>query len=193
MLNLILENTEYFSSVYEDMKIQFPADELKDFDCFIKLLNKPSYRLYSVVESDNVRVGYVICITDDKNKFLWIDYIAIYKNMQCKGYGHKIFYLLKEKFAAYTGIYLEVEKPDINEQNTIRRINFYKSLGAKKLNLNYIYPNKNGGLPMDLYFIPFSTDYKEDLSLAFHDISCVFDILHSDIPVTKNILEQILA
>ena len=46
MLNLILENTEYFLSVYDDMKIQLPADEFKDFDCFIKLLNKGCYRLY---------------------------------------------------------------------------------------------------------------------------------------------------
>ena len=86
-----------------------------------------------------------------------------------------IFDSLINQFNTYKGIYLEVEKADESVINTIRRINFYKSLGAKKLDINYFYPNKDGCIELDLYFLPFCKAELPLKEVSFRVIKDVFN------------------
>ena len=81
-----------------------------------------------------------------------------------------------------------MEKPNPQNTNTIRRIKFYERHGAKKLDFNYIYPAS--GLPMDLYYIPYTEESpsKEEIR---EFIGSLFEHVHYDIKDNKIILEKI--
>lgn len=174
---LILSN-DNFSHIYSDMLTQFPKSELKSKEHFEKLLKTPSYKAYTI-KICGVSAGYVVMFVDKKNKTLWLDYIAVFKEQHSKGYGTRIFEIIKEEFSDFFGIWLEVEKPDDEVLDTLRRIKFYKKLGARLVCENYIYPNNDGGLPMDLYFLPFCNGNCEE---KMHDcIKEVFNVVHIDV------------
>lgn len=179
-----------FNTFFQDMLLQFPESELKTYETFLGLLKKDSYKLLSALD-DEESVGYVIYFDDNQNKILWLDYIAVYKSFHSKGYGMKILEALKLRYKDYKGIYLEVEKPNANEINTIRRIKFYTNLGAQKLCLNYFYPNKNGSLPMDLYFMPLSYSKLPDKEETLSCIQSVFNKLHCDIKHIDEVISKI--
>ncbi len=172
-------NIDEFYEIYQDMEIQFPKNELKSYDVFVKLLNADVLECVGVYDKDYL-IGYFL-YTSLKNDHKWLDYIAIRKEFHSKGYGSKIMQCLRD-------CYLEVEKPDVNLPNTIRRIDFYEALGAKKLDVNYIYPNDFGGLPMDLYYIGENLpDYEE----AIEAIDEIFNKLHSTVKNMPQILQSI--
>lgn len=191
MLKIEQKNFEYFQIVYRDMLKQFPAAELKSFENFNNMFKNSNYCLYSVNDKDNA-VGYFMLFKDLKSKILWLDYIAIIKEYQSKGYGHRIFEELKQHFSSdFNGIYLEVEKPVLNKKNTIRRINFYENIGAKKLDINYFYPNKAGGLPMNLYFLPFNNSPLPLKNTILQTIREVFKNIHNDCKSLECIFDKI--
>lgn len=190
-IDLKKESRDFFNTVYKDMLEQFPKSELKSFERFMELLSTDNYCLYSARADDTV-AGYFIVFIDSENKNLWLDYIAVLKKYQSRGYGHKIFEELKKYFANdFNGIYLEVEKPDETDINTIRRIKFYESMNAKKLDIRYFYPNENGALPMDLYFLPFNRDKVPQKEEIINTIQKVFCSIHSDCNKLDAILAQI--
>ncbi len=190
-IDLKKENKDFFNTVYKDMLEQFPKTELKSFENFMNLLSTDKYRLYSAW-AENTAVGYFILFVDCEQKTLWLDYIAVLKKYHSRGYGHKIFEKLKKYFAKdFNGIYLEVEKPDETNINTIRRIKFYESMSAKKLDIKYFYPNENGALPMDLYFLPFNRDKVPQKEEIINTIQKVFCSIHSDFKGLDKILAQI--
>ena len=121
---------------------------------------------------------------------IFIDYIAVYKKFHSQGYGGKILEKLREVFRDKKGCFLEVEKPDLENFNTIRRIDFYQKHGAKKLDINYLYPNEKGFLPMDLYYISYGSEpsYYEIKSF----ITKLFEVVHKDIKHSEEILAKIL-
>ena len=188
--NLILKEAKNSEIIFDDMQKQFPPEELKDFETFKKLLNTSDYRLF-VLDDNSKLTGYLIFLEDKLSKTIWIDYVAILKEYHGCGYGSEIFHIAKNTFKELKGCYLEVEKPNPDDINTLRRIKFYTRLGARKLNVDYIYPNKTGGLPMDLYFMPFDEAYfpsKKDMTTA---IRHTFSFLHSDIENTEEIFAKI--
>ncbi len=174
--------TNDFVNIYKDMCKQFPPEELKtDFNSIFG----ENYTVYSVIEK--VPVGYTILFeTDD---YLFIDYLAIYKDFHSKGFGGMILENLKQK-SNKKGCFLEVEKPDTEKPDTLRRIKFYKKHGAQKLDINYIYPNNEGGLPMDLYYIPFN-EPSPSKKIIYAFIQELFKYVHSDIKCLPEILEKI--
>lgn len=179
-----------FENVYQDMLLQFPKNEMKEYKTFIALLKEGYYKLFCASENEEP-VGYILLLEDDYNKFLWLDYIAVYRDFHSKGYGGKILKELKLKYKDYKGVYLEVEKPDESSINTLRRIKFYSDLGAQKLNLNYFYPNKAGSLAMDLYFMPLKSSKLPQKEETLTCIQSVFDKLHFDIEHIQEVLYKI--
>lgn len=179
-----LIKTSDFSVIYDDMQIQFPASEMKSLEKF-QSISGDNYYIYNVIEK--VPVGYVVIF--EYLDFIFIDYIAVYKEFHSQGFGGKILERLRELFKDKKGCFLEVEKPDLENFNTIRRIDFYKKHGAKKLDINYLYPNKTGFLPMDLYYINYGSepDYCETKSF----VTKLFEVVHKDISHCGQILEKI--
>lgn len=190
-MNFKLEKADIrvFDSVFNDMAEQFPTTEMKDYKTFCKLLYSENYELLTAKESD-ITVGYALVALDKENMVLWLDYIAVLKDFHSKGYGSKVLKNLKELYEDYKGCYLEVEKPDKNDFNTLRRIKFYENLGALKLNVDYFYPNSEGMLAMDLYFIPYS-DFLPDKDFTGSVIKNIFSFLHADIKHLPLVLAKI--
>lgn len=174
--------TDRFDYIYQDMRSQFPPEELKPYE-HLKNLVGNRYKILEVIESEPV--GYIILF--ETEKFIFIDYVAIYKKFHSQGFGGKILERLKETYNK-NGCFLEVEKPNPQNTNTIRRIKFYERHGAKKLDFNYIYPAS--GLPMDLYYIPYTEESpsKEEIR---EFIGSLFEHVHYDIKDNKIILEKI--
>ena len=153
-----------FKHIYQDMLEQFPKYELKSYENFEKLISSGKLDCYGVYDND-LEIGYFLLAKTGKS--FWLDYIAIKKPYQSKGYGRKIM-------QHFDNCYLEVEKPDLNKPDTLRRIKFYEALGAKKLDIDYVYPNDQGGYTMDLYYL--GKNIPENIT---EDIKYIFKILHS--------------
>ncbi len=187
-MKLIEEKKPDINLIYSDLEQHFPKTELKDKNVFEKILTIPEYKVFHIV-NNGTACGYFTFL-EFPDRTILIDYIAIYKNFRGKGGGSKTFDYIKEQMN-YLGCYLEVEKENPDDINTTRRIRFYQKQGAQLLNMNYIYPNHQGHLPMDLYFMPFDENYfpkKEDI---FNNIKLSFDKLHFDIDDREKIFTKI--
>ena len=174
---ILKRNKNDIKRLYSDMEKQFPISELKPMEEFQNLFSNNQYIAYDVVNKEQ-KIGYVIIVEDKNNKIIWIDYLAVLKEFHSHGYGSEILKELEKIYKNFDGCYLEVEKPDNNIPNTLRRINFYKKHGAVKLPVEYYYPNSNGILPMDLYYIPYTKRQAENILIVIKNI---FNILHKNI------------
>ncbi len=178
---------ETFETVYTDLIKQFPPEELKTHDRFIELLNSPCYKLFGLYENNRL-CGYTIVFIGEK--YILADYIAVIQTEQSKGLGSRIIQMLPQIFKNKDGCFFEVEKITPENPQTQRRAKFYTSNGAVKLNINYIYPNNNGGLPMDLYYLSFgSSSPKHNHIRQF--IKELFSSLHTDVNNLNNIISGI--
>lgn len=177
------------SELYKTLQAQFPPEEMKSYETFEKILKNPKYKVFSICENNQV-YGYFTYFEFDDNTIL-IDYFVINKEYHSKGIGSLTFNQMKELYQ-YNGCFLEVEKYNPKNQNTLRRINFYKKLGAIKLDINYIYPNQNQGLPMDLYFMPFKPSSNiPSKEAVFINIKNLFRNIHFDVNNLEDILLKI--
>ncbi len=191
MLKLVKSDINNFNEIYEDMLLQFPKSELQDFCVYENLLKKGDYLLF-LAKDDGKNIGYFLLFEDKPNNSLWLDYIAVFKSFHSKGYGKTIFSLLKDSLSTYNGVYLEVEKPDQEKPDTIRRISFYENLGAKKLDCEYYYPNKDGCIPLDLYFLAFGENGLPKCDQVKDTIRMVFDSLHCHLEHVNEVFDKIV-
>ncbi len=177
-----------FNSIYGKIEKQFPISERKPENSLKKILTNKRYKVFNILENSS-ECGYFTFFEFMDNTIL-IDYFAIYPQYHSNGFGTKAFELMKKTFS-YKGCFLEVEKINHKEPNTIRRINFYTKLGAIKLDINYLYPNSEGYLPMDLYFMPFKNKYCPERTNVMKNIEEAFKNIHFDIKNTQEILSLI--
>lgn len=183
----ISENKLYLDEVYEDMKKQFPKAELVKKSYLQHLLNTNFYKLFVFFE-DNELIGYSFCFIED---FIFIDYIAVVKSKQSKGYGGQILQILFNNYKNFSGFLFEVEKIDETVPFTIKRQNFYKKLGCKKLDFIYYFPNDIKLLPMDLFY--FYLNKNKDLSKLeiFRKVCTITKKLRNNVKSQEDILEKI--
>lgn len=185
---ILRRNTQDTEQIYKDMLTQFPQNELKTFGQYKKLSSTEEYIIYNAIEN-NEQIGYIIVVDNKELKYIWIDYLAVFKKFHAKGYGHKILAQLKELYSSYNGCFLEVEKINPEVQNTIRRVKFYESQGAIKLSVDYYYPDYKAPLPMDLFYFPYKkTSPVEDV---FKEIKFVFGLLHTDVENLEQMYNKI--
>lgn len=124
---------EFKKEIYPKYVKLFPKNERKSLYYIKKPYLKGITKLVKIVDDDTT-VGFLIYNTLPNNKYVQLDYFAIYKQFQNKKYGSKAIKLFKEFFHDYNGIYGEVEKIGLGkneEENKIRekRIKFWESLG----------------------------------------------------------------
>ncbi len=184
MINLI-ENSENLTEIYSDMKIQFPVEELKPVNYFKEMSANPNYKIFSAYK-DNKKVGYLFCYIE---KYILIDYIAVYKEFQSCGYGSEILKTLFKQYYYLKGCIFEVEKINYQELNTQKRQKFYKKLGCENTNIEYYYPSFNIALPMDLFYYPLSCSF--DKSAVINFIKHYFKVLHFNVNNLDKIVEKI--
>lgn len=171
------------------MTAQFPQSELQSYETYLALLKSEKYCFFKALD-DQKEVGYCLLYKEDSKDFLWLDYIAVFKEFHSCGYGKKIISDLALNFPQYKGVYLEVEKPDDEAPDTIRRIRFYENLGAQRLDIVYFYPNAQDCVALDLYFLPFNSPVPSSKE-AIEAVTCAFGALHSHLPHYKEVLKKI--
>ena len=104
MLNFRKIRSEDFHGIYHDMLEQFPLAELKDFQTFADLIDTGAYDAI-IAEEDGVPVGY--CLVFKSEKYIFLDYIAIFKIRQGKGFGGEILDMLRDYYLDKDGCFLE--------------------------------------------------------------------------------------
>ena len=195
MKSLTLErdkNGAFFETVYADMQKQFPLCEMKSREAVLRLLKCGRYHLL-IAFDDKMPVGYLIVYLDSRSHALWLDYFAVFKPFHGKGYGSHLLPLLKKNYSQMRGCYLEVEKPEMHKIDSIRRVRFYRRNGARRLDLDYLYPYAGGVFPMHLFFLPFDMLSEKMLTpeVVFATIQRVFHDIHPDISHVEDVLRRI--
>ena len=124
MINLKPVTDEKFSSVYKRLIDAFPYEERRDERDEKKCLLKSQFNFCEITD-DGESVGLIVFWVF--SKFLFVEHIAINKEIRSKGYGSKTFELLKSQYKL--PIILEAESPETEMQK--KRIKFYENLGFK--------------------------------------------------------------
>ncbi len=103
-------------SWYEKLNGYFPVEEMKSKQHMEVLLEEKTE--YKKSESEK----HVLMYVEEKN-FIFVDYLLVTKHARGEGLGKKLLDELKKK---QKPIILEVEPAMRNDQDSIKRLNFYK-------------------------------------------------------------------
>ena len=148
MIDLRPVTKENFSSVYKRLIDAFPYEERRDEadeqKCFLK-----SQFNFCEITDDGESVGLIVFWGFER--FLFIEHIAINKEIRSKGYGSKTIDLIKSKFNL--PIILEAEAPETEVQQ--KRIKFYENLGFKVNSYDYTQPSYHNGESVPLLVLSF--------------------------------------
>ena len=133
--NISIEEFEY--EIYNKYIKLFPEEEQRDWNNIKRTYNKGIERFIKIVE-DSKTIGFIL-LEELKEDFpYYIDYFAIFKEFQRKGYGTEaIKLLLTTDGIKENGICLEIEKETTDDENTIKRSKFYKELGFNCIDSEY--------------------------------------------------------
>lgn len=141
MVSLVeIDFDEFKREIYPHYLELFPEDERKPLTIIKTLYEKGLNKIVKIVDNETT-VGFLIYNTVKNNKYILLDYFAIFREYQNKQYGSKAIKLFKDFFTDYNGIYGEVEKQGCGsdeKENIIRekRIKFWKKLGFELLNVD---------------------------------------------------------
>lgn len=148
MMDLIPVNEERFSLVYKRLIDAFPYEERRDEAhekaCFLK----KQFNFSEIIDAGE-SVGLVVFWLFDE--FLFIEHIAINKEIRSKGYGSKTIEHLKVKYKL--PIILEAEFPETEMQ--MKRIKFYENLGFKVNLYSYSQPSYHNAESVPLQILSF--------------------------------------
>lgn len=187
MNSVCIADKKDFQFIYNDMLNQFPKCEMKTFDCFLKLLKSDKYyfELFSV---DNKNIGYVSYYIND---FIWVDYLAVFKEFHSKGYGTQILNYLFNKYKNLNCAYFEVELENEKDNNTKKRMHFYKNrLNCIDSGIKYFLPNDFELYEMKLLYKPLNFKSLDNHSIL-NNIKETFNVLYSHIANVGEVYEKI--
>jgi ribosomal protein S18 acetylase RimI-like enzyme len=159
-LHVIEGTIANLDDVYPRMERDFPDAERKDRAQIEQLMAGGMYKLYLAKHSAyDAVVGYALLFVPKSPQYAWLDYMAIEPRYRNAGLGTLLFNKLCEDFKGREkGIMLEVEPATSADPETLqyqqRRIAFYRRLGAKQLDVPYLFPTNEDTYPMLLFFKP---------------------------------------
>lgn len=187
MNSVFILNEKDFEIIYNDMLNQFPKCELKTFDFFLKLFNSSNYKC-ELFKINNQNIGYVSYYLSD---FIWVDYLAVFKNFQSKGFGTQILNCLFNKYKNLNGAYFEVELENEKDLNTQKRMQFYKKkIKCVETNTKYFLPNNFELFEMKLLYKPLNLK-SLDNEIILNNIKETFSVLYSYITNVEEIYDKI--
>ena len=175
MINLKPVTDENFSLVYKRLIDAFPYEERRDEadekKCFLK-----SQFNFCEITDENESVGLIVFWVF--NKFLFVEHIAINKEIRSKGYGSKTFELLKTQYNL--PIILEAESPETEMQK--KRIRFYENLGFKVNSYSYTQPSYHNEESVPLMVLSFPQLLSESEFDAFfrETREVVYEVLNAE-------------
>ena len=130
-----IDINEFEKDIYNEYIELFPEEEKREWDKIQKAYENKIEKFYKIV-SNNMTVGFFMLEKIDDNSPYYLDYFGIFKKHQNKGIGTQSIQKLLEKVGE-EGLYIEIEKNDI----TLRRAEFYKKLGFKRIDSEYLLYN----------------------------------------------------
>ena len=154
---------EFKKHVYDKYITLFPEEEQREWYKISNSYKKGVEKFYKI-SLDNNTVGFFML---EKLKELpyYLDYFAIYKEYQNKGYGTVALKKLLDDIINDNGLFIEIEKVDDKNIITKKRLRFYESLGFKKINSEYslynvlynpvVYYNENNKKKIDEIFFKY--------------------------------------
>ena len=159
MIDLRPVTKENFSSVYKRLIDAFPYEERRDECDEEKCFLKEQFNFCEITD-DGKSVGLIVFWVFER--FLFIEHIAINKEIRSKGYGSKTVDLIKRKYNL--PIILEAEFPETEMQK--KRIKFYEKLGFKVNSYDYTQPSYHNTESVPLLVLSFpeklnQTEYDE--------------------------------
>lgn len=133
-----LQTRKKLSRIYAAYETTFPADERRDEDQFLALLENPDSFIYAVKNDENY-VGYVILWKLETCYYL--EHFEVFEEFRNLKLGSHILTELQQKF---NNILLESEPSHLDEIAE-RRINFYLRNGFSIISEDYIQPSYGPG------------------------------------------------
>lgn len=147
-MKLLKTDKSEYSSVYDELKLSFPENELPEKGVFLSRAENDSFSPYYII-CDGERVGIITLW--DFGSFAYAEHFAIKSDVRSRGIGGETIERVKK---AYPSIVLEAELP--TEEIKARRVEFYKRHGFKINPLKYSQPPyREGDPPLDLLLLSF--------------------------------------
>lgn len=172
MLSIIPINTgsSHYEFVEELLVSAFPVEERRDNNLQREYTDqKENFHCVLIQTCQGDPVGVITYW--DFTDFIYIEHLAITKQLQGKGYGKKALQtLLEEKKLPFI---LEVEIPTCLNDLAFRRIGFYKRLGFRLRRIPYNQPPYRVGdkwYPMKLMTIGKFPLINKAIRTIYHDV-----------------------
>lgn len=138
MLEIIEINIEEFENeIYEEYIILFPEEEQRSWDKISKTYEDGVEKFYKITLNSET-IGFFMLEKAGEEIPYYMDYFAIFKEYQNKGYGTEAIKKLLEKICINEELAIEIEKEEDTNPVTIKRANFYKKLGFRKVDSEYL-------------------------------------------------------
>ena len=137
MLEIIEINIEEFEKeIYNEYITLFPEDEQRSWKKIKNTYENGVEKFYKITLG-NKTIGFFMLEKEESAPY-YIDYFAIFKKYQNKGYGTEAIKKLLDKICINEELVIEIEKEEASNPLTIKRANFYKKLGFKKVDSEYL-------------------------------------------------------
>ena len=158
-----LQTRKKLSRIFAAYERTFPADERRNHDQFLVLLENPDSFIFAV-KNDETHVGYVILWKLESCYYL--EHFEVFEEFRNLKLGSQILIELNEKFG---NILLESEPSPLDEM-ALRRINFYLRNGFFIISEDYIQPSYGPGKnSMNLFLLSnFSLDDVKEIEKELH-------------------------
>lgn len=131
---------EFEEKIYSEYIKLFPEEEQRDWDKIQSSYEKGIEKFYKIVE-DDIIIGFFMLEKIKENYPYYLDYFGIFKQYQNKGYGTKAIKKLITETIGNQELCIEIEKEVENSSITVKRAQFYKNLGFKKVDSEYLLYN----------------------------------------------------
>lgn len=141
MLEIIeIDIEEFENKIYDEYTKLFPEEEQRDWEKIKNTYEEGIEKFYKITINDTI-IGFFMLEKIDKEHPYYIDYFAIFEQYQNKGYGTQAIKKLLNNIVGNHGLVIEIEKEEEDNPLTIKRANFYKNLGFKKVDVEYLLYN----------------------------------------------------
>ena len=138
MLEIIeIDIKEFENKIFKEYQKLFPEEEQRSLKNLKKAYEQGIEKFYKIT-LDKTIIGFFMLEKIKGNYPYYIDYFAIFEEYQKKGYGTKALEKVLLEIIKDEGLCIEIEKEEKDNLITIKRANFYKRIGFKKVDSEYL-------------------------------------------------------
>ncbi len=191
---IIEGSVEKLDEIYQRMEEDFPLIEKISKQQIKTLLEQKKYKLILVIQPDgrkNDIIGYAF-IYETTNHCIFVDYLAISRYYQRKGYGTLLVQSILEMIAqdGFGLMYERIVSID-DMPDKIKSFDFEASFCARKLGIKYMFPDSKGTL-LELAIIPKKGQKRIEQKTLQGAIEDAISYIHSDYDKVDEIIDGII-